>query len=174
MFEFKDLDPATRLEMVAAINEAQTTGNIYESARFNQAGRDQWLTLLLEAATSHNEHWLAFQLEARALMKDFEGARTPSGGYTTKHVPHTASETMADGQFNRFYILGLCRRARAAGHTHLVVYRAKAVADPRPESQALIGTSMSIDVIETQLKDTKSSFKSPLVKPNSGLSVRIS
>jgi len=174
MFEFKDLDPATRLEMVAAINEAQSTGNIYESARFNQAGRDQWLTLLLEAAESHDEHWLAFQLEAKAMMKDFEGANTPSGGYTIKHVPHTASQTMADGQFNRFYILGLCRKARATGHTHLVVYRAQAVTEPRPESQALVGTTMSIDGIETQLKDTKLSFKSPLVKPNSGLSVRLS
>ncbi|HEY0193139.1 MAG TPA: hypothetical protein VGC42_18605, partial [Kofleriaceae bacterium] len=118
--------------MVAAIKDAQLTGNIYESARFNQAGRDGWLALLLEAAKSHNEHWLAFQLEAKAMMKDFEGADTPSGGYTTKHVPHTAAQTMAEGQFNRFYILGLCRKARAAGHTQLVVYRAKAVVNPRP------------------------------------------
>ena len=173
MFQFNDLDPATRLAMTAAIKEAQSTGNIYDSARFNQAGRDQWLPLLLEAAESHDEHWLAFQLEARAMMKDFEGANTPSGGYTIKHVPHTASETMAEGQFNRFYILGLCRKARAAGNTQLVVYRAKAVPDPRPESQALVGTTMSIDEIEAQLKDTKLSFKSPLVKPNSGLSVKL-
>jgi len=53
-------------------------------------------------------------------MKDFEGANTPSGGYTIKHVPHTASQTMADGQFNRFYILGLCRKARATGHITLL------------------------------------------------------
>jgi len=174
MFEFKDLDPATRLEMVAAINEAQSTGNIYESARFNQAGRDQWLTLLLEAAESHDEHWLAFQLEAKAMMKDFEGANTPSGD--------TRSSTFRTLRHRRWPMvnsigsisLAFCRKARATGHTHLVVYRAQAVTEPRPESQALVGTTMSIDGIETQLKDTKLSFKSPLVKPNSGLSVRLS
>jgi hypothetical protein len=108
MFRFENLDDTTRAAMLAAIEEAEHSKNIYYSARFNDAGNRQWVPLLKQAAKEHNEHWLAYQLEANGLMKGLEGAHTPSGGYTIKHVPHTAAETMAEGQFNRFYILGLC------------------------------------------------------------------
>jgi hypothetical protein len=173
MFRFENLDDTTRAAMLAVIEEAERSKNIYYSARFNDAGNRQWVPLLKQAAKEHNEHWLAYQLEANGLMKGLEGALTPSGGYTIKHVPHTAAETMAEGQFNRFYILGLCKRARAEGISHLVVYRAKDRFDPRQESQALIGTRLSIDEIEAQLKVTKASFNSQLVKPNSGISVKL-
>jgi hypothetical protein len=173
MFNFENLDDSTRAYMFEAIEEAEQSNNIYYSSRFNDAGKKQWLPLLKQATQEHNEHWLAYQLEANVLMRDFEGAQKPSGGYTIKHVPHTAAETMAEGQFNRFYILGLCKRARAQGVSHLVVYRAKQRSDPRTESQSLIGTSLTIDEIESQLKETTSSFKSQLVQPNSGISVTL-
>jgi hypothetical protein len=173
MFQFENLDGNTRAAMLEAIEEAERSNNIYYSTRFNEAGNKQWLALLRQAAQEHNEHWLAYQLEANGLMKDFEGAHKPTGGYTIKHVPHTAAETMAEGQFNRFYILGLCKRARAEGISQLVVYRAKERSDPRPESQSLIGTRLSIEEIESQLKETRASFKSQLVKPNSGISVKL-
>ena len=174
MFKFENLDDATRLLMLKAIEEAQSTDNIYYSTRFNQSGKSEWLTLLKQAAQEFNEHWLAYQLEANKLMKDFEGARNSSDVYTIKHVPHTAAETISEGQFNRFYMLGLCKRARVEGITHLEVYRAKERSEPRPESQALIGNQLSIDEIEIQLKEVKASFNSPLIKPNSGLCVRLS
>jgi hypothetical protein len=173
MFKFENLDDTTRDAMLEAIEEAERANNIYYSTRFNEAGNKQWLPLLRQAAQEQDEHWLAYQLEANGLMKDFEDAHKPTGGYTIKHVPHTAAETMAEGQFNRFYILGLCKRARAEGVSHLVVYRAKESAAPRPESQSLIGTRLSIDEIESQLEQTKTSFQSQLVKPNSGISVRL-
>ncbi len=107
-------------------------------------------------------------------MKGYEGSMTPSGGYTVKHVPDSAAETMAEGQFNRFYILGLCKRAREEGVPNLEIYRAKKSAAPRRESENLIGSSFSVDYLEAQLLKTSDSFKSPLVKPNSGLSVKMS
>jgi hypothetical protein len=106
MFNFVNLDETTRGFMLEAISEAEASGDIYHSARFNDSGYEQWLPLLKEAAQSHNEHWLAFQLESKGLMKGFEGAMTPSGGYTVKHVPDTAAETMAEGQLTGFIFLG--------------------------------------------------------------------
>jgi hypothetical protein len=79
---------------------------------------------------------------------------------------------MAEGQFNRFYILGLCKRARAEGALNLEIYRAKSSNAARAESETLIGSEVSVDRIEAQLLKTADSFKSPLVKPNSGLSVK--
>ena len=174
MFNFVNLEETTRGFMLEAISEAEASGNIYYSTRFNDLGYREWIPLLKEAAQSHNEHWLAFQLESKGLMKGFEGAMTPSGGYTVKQVTHTAAETMAEGQFNRFYILALCKRARAEGIPNLEIYRAKKSDAPRRESEALIGSEFSVDYIESQLLKTSDSFKSPLVKPNSGLSVKLS
>jgi hypothetical protein len=173
MFDFKNLDESTRASMMQAIKEANSSGNIYFSTRFNQDGNDQWISLLTQAAQGFNEHWLAYQIEKNKLMKDFEDSTTPSGGYTIKHVPHTAATTFAEGQFNRFYILGLCKFAKSRGVLHLTVYRAKASLDPRATSEALIGQIYSIEDIESQLKETRASFKSELVKPNSGISVKI-
>lgn len=173
MFKFENLDEITRQYMLDAISEAEKSGNIYYSTRFNDEGFKQWLPLLNEAAEKYNEHWLAFQIEQRGLMKGLEGSLTPSGGYTIKHVPNTAAETMAEGQFNRFYILGLCKRARAENISQLEVYRARKSSVPRRESQNLIGSKFSIEYIESQLLKTADSFKSPLVKPNSGLSMRL-
>ncbi len=173
MFNFENLDEKTRVFMLEAISEAEASGNIYFSTRFNDAGYQQWLPLLKEAAKEHNEHWLAYQLEENGLMKGFEGSMTPSGGYTIKHVPNTAAETMAEGQFNRFYILGLCKRARAEDIAQLEIYRARESSVPRRESENLIGSKFSINYVEAQLLKTSDSFKSPLVKPNSGISIRI-
>jgi hypothetical protein len=82
MFNFENLDEITRKYMLEAISEAEASGNIYFSTRFNDAGYEQWLPLLKEAAKEYNEHWLAYRLETKGLMKGLEGSMTPSGGYT--------------------------------------------------------------------------------------------
>jgi hypothetical protein len=173
MFQFANLDNVTRKFMVEAIEEANATENIYFSTRFTPAGQQNWVRLLTEAALNFDEHWLAFQIESLGLMNNLEVAMLPKGGYTTKHVPQNASQTLAEGQFNRFYILGLCKRARAEGKTTLEIYRAKYSADPRPESIMLIGTTILVTELERQLKTVANSFLSNLVKPNSGLSVKL-
>lgn len=173
MFNFENLDRTTRGFMLEAISEAEKSGNIFYSERFNDLGFQHWLPLLKEAAREHDEHWLAFQLEAHGLMKGYEGAMTPSGGYTVKHVPSSAARTAAENQFNRFYMLGLCKRARSEGTAQLEIYRARESATPRQESENLVGSRFSIDYIESQLAKTSESLKSPLLRPNSGLSLKL-
>lgn len=173
MFVFENLDEKTRSCMVAAIDQAEKTNNIYFSRRFNVLGNQKWVSLLREAAQLYNEHWLAFQIEAQVLMKEFEGSSTPSGGYITKHVPNTSSETLSEGQFNSFYIIGLCMRAKSEGKSQVIVYRAKNRKDPRPESEAIIGTAQSVEQLISELQDVNISLKNPLLQPNSGLSVKL-
>ncbi|MCK4307968.1 hypothetical protein KAW50_07080 [candidate division WOR-3 bacterium] len=174
MFTLMNLDDTTRKFMIEEIELANNTSNIYFSKRFNERGKSEWVSLLTEAARFHNEHWLAYQLEMQGMMKGIEGSRTPSGGYTTKHVPNTATETMAEGQFNRFYIMALCRRAQTEDGTNLVVYRAKERTEHRLESDSMIG---SLDILPYQLlaelRSVQSSLGHSLLKPNSGLSVRL-
>jgi hypothetical protein len=172
-FEFRNLDEQTRRFMMEEIEAAGRNDNLYFSKRFNSAGIASWSALLFEAAQSYNEHWLAYQLETRGLMKGMEGSRTPSGGYTVKHVPDTAAETMSEGQFNRYYILGLCRRALAEGKTNVFVYRAKEVRNPRAESERLIGSNFNPSELIEQIRPRQSSLGHELLQPNSGLSVRL-
>ncbi|SMN16188.1 hypothetical protein CRYPD_904 [uncultured Candidatus Thioglobus sp.] len=173
MFSFENLNEDTRPYILQAIENAHSTDNIYLSARFTEKGKEEYLPLLKEAAKNHNEHWLACSLESPDIMKDLEGANTPFGGYTVKHVPNTAAQTFADGQFNRFYILGLCLYAKNVGIDSLEVYRAKESVSHRPQSDSIIGNKISIENIESQLLETKSSFSSELVEPNSGISVKL-
>jgi hypothetical protein len=109
-FSFKKLDARTRALMTEEISSAQKSKAIYYSTRFTQLGIDSWPTWLLGAAGEFDEHWLAFQIEAANAMKHLETRAKPKGGYKIAHVPDTAAETLADGQFNRFYIAAICRR----------------------------------------------------------------
>jgi hypothetical protein len=172
-FHFLDLDTETRRFMVEEIEAAVREGNLYYSKRFGEAGAAAWPQWLLAAARQHNEHWLAFQIEVSQLMKGLEGSRTAGGGYTVKHVPQTAAETLAEGQFNRYYILALCRRACASGKREVVVYRAKMSLEPQAESAALIGRSLDAEDLAEQIRSVKSSLGHTLLRPNSGLSVHL-
>jgi hypothetical protein len=173
MFNFIDLDGTTRRYMLEAIAEAEKFNKIYFSPRFNDQGKQLWLPLLKEAARDHDEHWLAYQLDEHELMTGLEVAKKPSGGYSIKHVPGTAAQTQAEGQFNRFYMLGLARRARAEGIPTLEVYRARESAEPRPESEELIGRQIPVEEVEAQLEEIEKGFNEGLLKPNSGLSLRL-
>ena len=106
-------------------------------------------------------------------MTGVEVAAKPSGGYSIRHVPSTAAQTQAEGQFNRFYMLGLARRARAEGIPTLEVYRAKESAEPRQESEELIGRQIPVEEVEAQLEQIEKCFNEGLLKPNSGLSLRL-
>jgi hypothetical protein len=173
MFNFENLNTDVRHLMLKAIEDAEATKNIYFSSRFNQTGKDNWLNLLKQAALHHNEHWLAFQLEYIGSFNSTEMFQKPSGSYSVKHVPHNASQTLAEGQFNRFYMLGLCLHAKTRDINSLEIYRAKTRSDSRPTSQGLEGTKISVSEVEAQLKVVLSSHRSPLLQPNSGLSVKL-
>jgi len=170
-FHFRKLDARTRALMKEEIERANADGEIYYSARFNAIGTARWVEWLLEAAAAHDEHWLAYQIEAAGAMKDYEGRIHQTAGYTTAHVPESAAETLAEGQFNRFYIAAICCRAIKEQIADVTVYRARQRGVPRSESRALEGTSKNADVLLQQVRTKAGSFKCDLLKPNSGLSV---
>ncbi|MEM5808228.1 MAG: hypothetical protein QW818_03795 [Candidatus Aenigmatarchaeota archaeon] len=132
-----------------------------------------WSELLKEAIIGHNDDWLATQLNVRGCMKSHEERRLRSGKITVAKVPVSAPETLAEGEFNRFYARGLCARAIAEGISEVVVYRGKQVQQPRPESQAMIGRRIDPTALLEDLR--KSQGVEPALGippgPNSGLTV---
>jgi hypothetical protein len=170
-FNFKKLDARTRVLMIDEIKRAEKSGQLYFSKRFNDIGTRGWVAWLMLAAEQHDEHWLAYQLEANSAMKHLETRAKPKGGYTVAHVPDTAAETIAEGQFNRFYMAAICRRAIEDGNSSVQIYRAKRRTEPRPESKALEGTLQDTNKLLKELRSIDLSLTSALHKQNSGLSI---
>lgn len=170
----ENLDQKTRQLMLEEIEQDINNGTLYISPRLSEIGREDY-PLLLKEATQHDDSWLAQNLRVNGRISAFEQKRTPKGGVTTAKVPVTAAETLAEGEFNRFYIRALCRRAIEEGTTGIVIYRAKQVTNPRPESQAKIGAKVNPQALLNDLR-THPGVDTALglpAGPNSGLSVKL-
>ena len=170
-FSFSKLDAKTRAFMLEEIAQAQQSNQLYYSTRFTDTGKSLWPKWLHEAAEKYDEHWLSFTIEVADAMKGLETKAKQNGGYTAAHVPHTAAETLADGQFNRFYIAAICRRAIQDGQATVRVYRAKQSDSPRLESNALVGKTINPTALLNEVRNRETSLKCELLKPNSGLSI---
>lgn len=172
---YANLDDTTRQYMLEEIALDVARGDLYLGKRLTEAGRARWLLLLNDAARSHDDNWLADQQRTESLIKTKETRNLKGGKAIEVDVPITAAETLAEGEFNRFYIRGLCRRAIDTNLPQLLVYRAKDVANPRSTSEALIGTASDAKTLLNDLRTHQG--EEPQLKmpggPNSGLSVRL-
>lgn len=170
-----ELDDLTRTEMQAEVAEDVATGTLYLSPRLSEIGRRDYPELLRNAVAHHDESWLAAQLRSGGRLNARELSHSKTGKVIDKLVPVTAADTLAEGEFNRFYLRGLCRRASAADMAEIEVYRAKEVVSPRSESTALIGQRLSAVALLADLRvsvgvDTALGLPPG---PNSGLSGRL-
>lgn len=161
--------------MQAEVADDVGNGKVYLSPRLSEIGRLDYPQLLHDAVSHHDETWLAAQLRIGGRLNTRELSHSKAGKVIDKLVPVNAADTLAEGEFNRFYLRGLCRRALAAGVTEIEIYRAKEVASPRSESIALIGQQLSASALLTDLRvsvgvDTALGLPPG---PNSGLSGRL-
>lgn len=171
-FDFKNLDHQTRQLMLEEIDQDIKKGELYPSKYFTATGKEKYLMILKETiANDDTEETLANELKSQSCFKSYDEAHPRKDGRPSK-VPSTAHITFAEGQYNRFYIRALCQRVLNTKDLQLEVYRAKQVRNPRPESQALIGSTIEPDRLLTDLRENIV-VGSVLGGPNSGLSVRI-
>ncbi|MCJ2086081.1 hypothetical protein MKK88_08750 [Methylobacterium sp. E-005] len=125
--------------MLEEIERDVTLDRLYLSSYLTQRAQGDWLDYLREAAQSGSDDTLAARLRTAAAMNQTTIRQKPRGGTTRVRVPHNAAEVLAESEFNRFYVRGLCHRAIEQDIPRLEVYRAKAVMQPRPESEQIIG-----------------------------------
>lgn len=171
---YPQLDEETRRLMLDEIERDVREGNLYVSDRLSRTGVADYPELLRRAAESGTDDSLAMALKQNGRLNSTEQRRKPSGGYSVAKVPVTAAETLAEGEFNRFYVRALCRR-KMGGDGELIVHRAKQVLNPRAESEALIGTNPDAEKLLDDLR-THIGVEPALgvpKGPNSGLSVQI-
>jgi hypothetical protein len=172
---YENLDDTTRRYMLEEITHDIEAGTLYMSPRLSAQGKTDWVPLLREACESGSDETLASALRGSGRLNDFETRRTRSGGTSSVRVPITAPATLAEGEFNRFYARGVCRRVLQSGQSEVQVYRAKAVMSPRPESQARIGTRVNAASLLDDLRNSPGVEPALGIPPgpNSGLTVQI-
>jgi hypothetical protein len=170
----ENLDVKTREYMRGEINLDFEQDKIYYSAYLREGLKDQWDDFLLNAVNEHDADWLQAQAEQNSMLNSSYQRRKPSGGFTTAKVPYTAAQTLAEGEFNRFYCRGLCARAIEEG-SQVQVYRGKEVSNARSASEAMIGTVVDPRSLLEDLRvnigvDTALGLPAG---PNSGLTIRM-
>lgn len=173
---YQNLDLETRKFMLEEIDMDVAADTIYRSSYLSQRGQGNWPDLIRAAAESGTDDSLA--ASARGMFNEATQRRKPKGhGYYTARVPHNAAEILAESEFNRYYVRGLSRRAIAENIPRLEVYRAKAVNDPRPESERKIGFLVDPNILLTDVRAAQERGVETALGippgPGSGITLRI-
>jgi hypothetical protein len=170
---YLNLDPETREYMISELEYDLDRTKVYFSLRLNDIGKDNYVPALRRAFIDGDDTSLAFEIR-NGYLNETEQRRTKNG-YTTARVPITAADTLAEGEFNRYYIRALCRRGLDQDKYDLVVYRARQVANPRPASEAKIGEVIRADQLLSDLRESTGVDTGLGLPPgpNSGLSIRL-
>lgn len=171
--QYLDLDPVTRRHALAELDQDLSADRFLVSGRLRPGAVADYRKLLRDALSYYDDRWLEERLDP--LLVDFEPRRTPSGGATTARVPEIAERVLAEGDFNRYYMRGISRRAIEEGRAVVEVYRARLSAQPRPESAELEGQRLDAATLLAELRALTgdSLAGATLGRPNSGLSVRL-
>lgn len=169
-FKFENLDSKTRELMLDEVELDIKNGKLYLSPRLSDYGKKQYIQLLKNTILKGNETIFADNLRNQSCLNSSELRKSK-----IVRVPVNASETLAEGEFNRYYIRAVCRMVIEDKRGILEIYRAKQVSTPRLESQLMIGKIVDPDKL---LNDLRTNIGVDTVLglppgPNSGLSVRI-
>lgn len=166
-FDFRNLTAEVRQHMLAEIENDIADCVLVMSKRFTDDGAAKYPPLLRTAATEHNEAWLADQL-----IGSFNATELSAG--KPKAVRHDAHILFAQNEFNRFYCRAICRHALANPDYSLRIYRARQSKNPRPQSEAKLGSTLDAASVLKDLQDhlaTDVEFGMPEI--NSGLSLEL-
>lgn len=148
-------------------------GNLYLSPRLKSDSKETYVKLLRDSILTGNDESLATTILKTNCLESTM-MRNTRGRTSLAKMPVNAHIILSEGEFNRFYIRGLCRKA-ISDDLQVEVYRAKQARNPRPESQERIGKLLnSYELLEDLRKnvgvDTALGVPSG---PNSGLSIRL-
>ena len=173
---FENLDDRTRQLMLEEMEYDIANHQLHISPFLSGQGQRDYENILRDALQSGNDETLAESLREHRRILWTLPRRNPTGGYSIAATAENAAQVLAESEFNRYYIRALARRALEEGIPELVVYRAKPVTTPRPESEARIETSLSpqdlLEDLRAHTGDERPSLGVPS-GPNSGLTVRL-
>ena len=170
-FCFNNLTNEIRQLMVDEVNYDVNNNNLYISDRLTSEGKKIYCQLLLKNIREGNEESFASSLSG--YFNSHYRRKNSSGGYVLVNMPRNAPLTLAEGEFNRFYIRAL-RKFAIYNNKKIRVYRAKTVSNPRIESEEKIGQILDANCLLNDLRQNVGidTFLG-LPSVNSGLSIEI-
>lgn len=159
----EDLDSRTRDFMLDELERDRLEGCVYMSPWLSDVGRAHYADVLCLAIRCGSDESLAAFVKGLLLESHKE-----------RRVPSNAPTVLAESEFNRYYVRGLCRRALEDHVPHLEIVRAKDVYVPRALSEKRLGALLEPGCL---LLDLRTHIGVPPVHGialwGSGLSVRI-
>lgn len=166
----RNLDDLTRKYMLDEFSLDIQNNKLYLGKYLSEVGKSDYPILLRSAMEDGDIASLAESLKNNERLKSHVPcSRTKSG---LRKVAKNASEMLAEGEFNRFYIRAICRRAIDEG-IMVIAYRARESCNPRKESLALEGKEFDPGELLTDLRNSigvDAGLGLP-PGPNSGMSV---
>ena len=167
-----DLDDRTRQYMLDELEADVARRCLYLSPYLTEVGRAEYAPALLAAIREGTEDTLAETLRRPGRME------TPSGwqqGSLVRGLPSTAADALAEAEFHRFYVRGLCRRALAEGVRTLVIYRAKSGAPSRANADGMVGVRIDAASLLEDLQASTGQMPPRVLHgcPTPGMSVRL-
>ncbi len=171
--QYENLDPTTRRYALVELESDIEAGRFHIPSRLQPGTSDQYEAMLRDAIRYYDDRWL--EDHVAEIVVEVESRRTRSGGQTIARVPVMAARILAEGDFNKYYMRGLCARAIDEERTVVEVYRARLSMEPRAESQELEGRRIDAKELLAQLRGVADrDSEAPLLgRSNSGLSVRL-
>jgi hypothetical protein len=165
---YENLDDKTRAYMLTEYDMDSASGRVYVCKRLRDEGRRTFPALLRQAIAQHDDAWLSGQLRELLLLTTYSGTGPLGVG---EQVP----EIIAEGEFNRYYMRGVCARAVDEGVEQVQVYRAKVVATRKASLLEHIGQFVSPATILAEFHSAHRSDPA-LASPfgaDTGLSMRL-
>ena len=169
--QLSDLDDRTRRCMLDEL-EADVAGRrLYLSPYLTDVGRAGCGAARSAAPHDGNDESLAAELRRPGCMGTPDGWKP--GGLVRK-FSSAAPDALAEAEFHRFYVRGLCRRALAAGNRALVIYRAKPGPASRADADGVAGVRIDAASLLEDLRATTGPMPPRVLRgcPSPGMSVR--
>ena len=168
--DYFHLDHRTRALMVEEIQGDISRDKLYRSKRLNGDGLAAWPKALIEAAR------VGTPRELREKMLPYFTAFFETHPYGGRRMPSEATTMLCYNEFNRFYMRAVCRLAINNSIRKVVIYRAKVVPNPAPESEAMRGKVRTAAGLLNHLRSNTFSADTKFGRlglGSSGLSVRL-
>jgi hypothetical protein len=168
------LDPGTRRYMLAELEADIASGTLYRSPQLTEDGLRRYDHLLSDALLTGTETSFAEALHGCSAVQP-PGRWQHPREVGPEEALADATNRLAEREFHRFYIRGLCLRALDQGIETLVIYRARPADPGRAASDAMIGVRIAVRSLLEDLRGTFHSFP-PHGLPqcrDPGLSVRL-
>ena len=176
-FSFEHLDTRTRFLMVEEIDRDSIHGTLYESRLLTPLGKAAFCELLRAAASAHDAEFLVDVLAQAEHFVPSESALRAGVAYERRVNVRNAARRLAEGEFNRYYMRAVCRRALEGG-AKVEAYRARESSQHRTESDALDGHTLEarslLSVLRQRNRPTVGSAAGLVPgSVNSGVSLRL-